>query len=244
MTPPHGHQFDHDELFVLSVNDLEQRTRLNADSYDLLQVPLLLRRLLFDEAPLMHTVNRERRFTIRFDVFPYRVYAPIGDGHGWLSREYIDPDAGLADMLTTDPTQKQALEMVRSATRSLNLAAFLAFSVVICGDRHATVLDFMRHFAYTGALHSDKPDPDSLIAQLPTYAPHARQNLDPVQQTIVGIGRVVVRALRPLVLAIEGEYTPRTKGDLWIQVEESVTKQWFPELFEMGNDAPADEPKH
>ncbi|MDQ1738562.1 MAG: hypothetical protein QOE53_214 [Pseudonocardiales bacterium] len=225
MTAPHGHKFADDKLFVKSVNDLDQQTRLNADSYDLLSVPPLLRRLLTDGTPLMDVVNRQRRFPIRFQVYPYRLVVPIGNNSGWLTREYLDPEAGLAEYMTQMPGDRTAHHHVARFSKHLRRDAFLKFPVVISADEKASVLDMINHYSYTtGALHGDNPDPKSLISQLPTYNQKADERLDPVEQTIVGIGRVVVRALRPLVLAIEGNYHQRMKGDTWLEVDEETAR--------------------
>lgn len=232
MGVPHGHKFDDDDLFVRSVTDLEQQTRLNTNSYELLRVPSLLRRLLTDDAPLMDVVNRGRRFAIRFHVYPYRLVVPIDNGFGWLTREYLDPDAGLAESMTQSPGDKGVHRRVEVASRWLRRDDFLKFPVVVFGDETATVLDMINHYAYTtGALHRGRSNTGSLISRLPTYDEKAGETLDPVEQTIVGIGRVVVRALRPLVLAIEGGYRKRMKGDVWIEMDVDMLRMLHPDLL-------------
>ena len=88
------HRLSADELFVESAQDLQQRTRLNARSYDLLHVPILIRRLILDDRPVVHTVNRQRRFPLIFTVVPLRAAIPIrglGTGCGGLRVAVLCP---------------------------------------------------------------------------------------------------------------------------------------------------------
>ena len=56
-----------DELFLRTLEDLDRRTTV-PDEYEALLAAGLLRKLLLDEAPLAHQVNRYRRERIRFRI--------------------------------------------------------------------------------------------------------------------------------------------------------------------------------
>ena len=56
-----------DQLFLRTLEDLDRRTTV-ADEYEALLAAGLLRKLLLDEAPLVHQVNRYRRERIRFRI--------------------------------------------------------------------------------------------------------------------------------------------------------------------------------
>jgi hypothetical protein len=56
-----------DQLFLRTLEDLDRRTTA-ADEYEALLAAGLLRKLLLDETPLLHQVNRYRRERIRFRI--------------------------------------------------------------------------------------------------------------------------------------------------------------------------------
>jgi hypothetical protein len=57
-----------DELFLLTLDDLEERATLGKGEYNLLNMAWLLRKLLLDSEPLVHAVNRSRRLKILYRV--------------------------------------------------------------------------------------------------------------------------------------------------------------------------------
>ena len=58
---------DVDELFLRTLDDLEQRTKTD-DEYEILMSASLLRKLLIDGMPLMDQVNTTHRLKIRFSM--------------------------------------------------------------------------------------------------------------------------------------------------------------------------------
>jgi hypothetical protein len=56
-----------DQLFLRTLEDLDRRTAV-ADEYEALLAAGLLRKLLLDETPVVHQVNRYRRERIRFRI--------------------------------------------------------------------------------------------------------------------------------------------------------------------------------
>jgi hypothetical protein len=58
-----------DELFLFTLEDLEQRVELGRGEYDALMAAWLLRKLLLDELPLIHEANRSRRLKLRFRMY-------------------------------------------------------------------------------------------------------------------------------------------------------------------------------
>jgi len=57
---------DVDRLFLETMNDLDRRLDAPVDEYDVLMIAPLLRKLLLDDSPLVHLVNRQRRVKFRF----------------------------------------------------------------------------------------------------------------------------------------------------------------------------------
>ena len=57
-----------DQLFLLTLNDLEGRSSAPSHEYDVMGIALLLRKLLLDADALVDHVNRERRLKIRFVI--------------------------------------------------------------------------------------------------------------------------------------------------------------------------------
>src|SRR6516225_2666286 len=58
-----------DELFLFTLEDLEQRVELGRGEYDALMAAWLLRKLVLDQHPLIHEANRSRRLKLRFRMY-------------------------------------------------------------------------------------------------------------------------------------------------------------------------------
>src|SRR5438094_6089576 len=87
-----GCEMTADELFLFAVDDLEGRTQLGQGEYDALMMAALLRKLLIDDTPLIHVVNRERRLALRFrvtDIGPPKSVAPEDC---WMPNDAFHPD--------------------------------------------------------------------------------------------------------------------------------------------------------
>ena len=84
-----------DQLFLRTLEDLDRRTTV-ADEYEVLLAAGLLRKLLLDEVPLVHQVNRYRRERIRFRIngeSPLERTMLEDEPVFWVIGDAIDPDA-------------------------------------------------------------------------------------------------------------------------------------------------------
>ena len=84
---------DPDRLFCHTVNDLAARADSD-DEYEVLASSALVRKLLMDEEPLIHRVNRSHRLTIRFTFNGPTRYEDVVLSDGpvfWSVQDGLDP---------------------------------------------------------------------------------------------------------------------------------------------------------
>jgi hypothetical protein len=129
-----------DELFVLTLEDLERRVQLGRGEYDALMTALLLRKLLLDGAPLVHQVNRARRLKLTFRM---RDETPEPGLLGWGPGESLWPNSNYG----------------QSAVVDLNLSQFLSRPTLVADGHVISVRDLINFMAnYAGAVHASRPD--------------------------------------------------------------------------------------
>jgi hypothetical protein len=182
---------ERDRLFLETLRDLEARSAGGATEYEVLRSALLLRQLLLDESPLLHQVNRDRRIPITFRV---NVREPIWKIAGspppeiWAKQNGLDPD-------TAGPAPEVA---------DLKLSAFLSRVIIISHGSELTIGDVIRQVANVlGGVHAGterEPQEHALAAVSEAFV---IGGLDPVTRSLEAVGRVVVRAVRPLQIEIE-----------------------------------------
>lgn len=66
-----------DELFLYTMRDLRRRVEAPTDEYDLLMAAGLLRKLLLDDQPLVHQVNRRLRLKFAFEIATNDAYEAV-----------------------------------------------------------------------------------------------------------------------------------------------------------------------
>ena len=177
-----------DRLFLLALDDLEQKIA-SGDGYETLGASRILRQLFFDEPPLVDQVNRERRVRLQFQiaahVFPDRVRNALGYWEG----DGLDPDTappGPPSVRTRDQFLAQPVLLQAGVTYSI--ADIIKFEANVMGGVHASPPREEKHkaLAAVGNMFHVQGLPGSL-AQLQA------------------IGRVVLRALKPLRDQISAE---------------------------------------
>lgn len=126
-----------DQLFLHTLDDLEERLPLGRGEYDALMCGWLLRKLLLDGgSSLIDVANRppSRKLRIRFKV----VDEPRPDSHGWLLNGMLYPGDSPPNRPTVD----------------LRRAEFLALSTLKVFGETITVLDLIKFSANNlGAVH-------------------------------------------------------------------------------------------
>ena len=148
---------DADQLFLLTMADLQARVasaipRLRPGSaqptpeqqYSSLMMAPLLRKLLLEQQPLVHRVNRSRRLKLMFplDHWPLVSGSSVGtlaidSDPYWLAREFIDREG------------------------PMTLKEMLATPVVIWNGDSISAADIIRHVAHVqGGVHFDNPKSD------------------------------------------------------------------------------------
>jgi hypothetical protein len=187
---------DVDELFLRTLDDLEQRTLTN-DEYEILMSALLLRKLLLDGTPLIDRVNTIQRLKIRFPMngeSPYERAVHELKPTYWSLEDGIDPNVN----------QPPGLSAPISATRD----QLLARRVMFVRGSWVTVRDLIDQLAHIeGAVHCSKPEDEreELLQEV------ARQvyvgGLPAGIRQVRSIGRVVLHGLAPLRRAVKGTAT-------------------------------------
>jgi hypothetical protein len=186
-----------DALFIKTLDDLAGRVTPSRDEYEVLGISSLVRKLLLDEHPLAHTVNRERRLSVRFEI---NVTPPIWEALGeepplfWLSQDALDPETSLP----------------RSRIEKVTLDQFLGTMIAYVRGRRITVKDVVLHTAnVVGGVHRGEPrgeEQETLTdlagaLQIGGYQPDIR--------ALQAIGRVVLKGLEPLRNQVESDLPAR-----------------------------------
>jgi hypothetical protein len=174
-------------LFTKTLADIEARL-LETDPYEILLIAALLRKLFFDDLPLVDQVNRTYRLKLEFEVTVPVNKPAEGDKESiWSVQDGLDPETALPfkqrELLSRDQFFKKAVTMVNGCTYTVR--DVVLFEANIAGAVHA------------GAPKNDKERALHAIGEtlhLGGYAPSLRQ--------LQAIARVSLRALAPLRHAI------------------------------------------
>lgn len=187
-----------DELFLFTLEDLKERAELGKGEYDALIMASLLRKLLLDEIPLAHAVNRERREHIRFRVTDL---TPPRGVESWAFDDVFHPSGAWPEHTMVDLTLKQFL----------NRTAVVAFAECV------SVRELIKFLAHNyGAVHAFPADTAKTRA-LRDEAWGARvttpkgQYSGPVY-SLVAVARVVLDGLQSLRARVESERPDWRRG--------------------------------
>ena len=185
-----------DQLFLRDLDDLDRRTTV-ADEYKALGAAALLRRLLLDEAPLVHQVNRYRRVRIRFRIngeSPLERAVLEDNPLLWAIGDAIDPDAFPAPGI--------------SAPMDAKLNQFLARTVMVARGERLSEGDLIRQVAHIdGGVHNGNPtNPrEELLDQVSRFM--FFRDVPATVHHVQLIGKIAVGGLVPLrdvILAGDG----------------------------------------
>lgn len=183
---------DRDALFLATVDDLSMRVDAS-DEYTLLMAAPLVRKLLADDHPLMHLVNREHRLSLRFEVTAEDDYTRLVLRDGpvfWAVMEGLSPRLGVRR---------------RANTEELTLDQFLGHRIMRVRGEDFSVLDVVQTVAYAlGAVHAGSPKKE--MHQRLAYQSSAIRvgGVRAATRALRGIAAVTVDALTPLAKAVRG----------------------------------------
>jgi hypothetical protein len=183
-----------DALFLKTLDDLRARVTPGCDEYEVLGIAALVRKLLLDDLPLVHSVNRDRRLRLRYaiDASP-PIWKLLGEEPPsiWSVQDGLDPATSLGGS---------------SSSKDVSLDEFLGTMVMYVRHQEITVKDVVLHTAVVvGAVHRGEPrsDPQRTLSQLAEEL--SVGGYQPDIRALQAIGRVVLRALAPLRERIEAE---------------------------------------
>lgn len=170
------------ELFRRTVHELADIVADPQDEYRMLHSSALLRRLLIDEHPLLHQVNRERQLQIRFEVAAEDDYTRmvLEDGAAFWA-----PLDGFSPRLAGRPRQPELLKLPEFLARRVARIRGVDISVKAVILQAANV---------DGGVHAGtaRSDLEQLIAE---HADFFVGNTPALVRSLRGIADVVVLAL-------------------------------------------------
>jgi len=135
-----------DELFLHTLEDIEERSRLGKGEYDALMMASLLRKLLLGDPPLVNAANRDRKQRLRFQVTDL---SPPSGVSRWAPQDAIHPSgAGRAE-----------------TTIDLRLDTLLSRTVVVAYGERISVRELIKFLSNNyGAVHASPADDDKTRA--------------------------------------------------------------------------------
>jgi hypothetical protein len=182
-------------LFVRTLDQLLEGAD-RADEYVATRAAGLLRQLLLDGQPLVHTVNRQHRLKLRFTVTDHPLFQQAIEAHQPVIRLVLDgvfPE-------TAPPGYR---------SRTLSLDDWLAHPA---GSYRGTEFSFGNVIRYlanvAGGVHAGNPtsQADSGLAAIAEVL--RVQGMSGVARTIRGIVRVTLAGLQPLREAVKADLQP------------------------------------
>ena len=177
-----------DQLFLDTLKDLEERI-VAEDPYKILGASALVRRLLLDDQPLIHQVNRAHRLNLSFECTKRREM-PVGIAEPTLWATQDGFDAATAPPFLTRQTVTLD-QLFACVLLTVNGHPFTLREVVLF---EANVM---------GAVHEGTPrqEKERALAEINNY--FAIGGYRASLRQLCAIGRVVLRGLAPLRAAIE-----------------------------------------
>jgi hypothetical protein len=175
---------DADQLFLHTLRELVDRTKVGAGEYDVLMSALPLRKLLLDP-PMIHQINRLRHERVVFRIADNGAYeaAVIEDQPiFWAAYEAISPRLG-----------------PHGTSKEVDLKQLLATRVMRASDVDVTVRDVISQVANVeGAVHLGEPKDEKQRLLHEVNVQFRVGGLDGVTRTLLGIAEVVGDGLVPL----------------------------------------------
>lgn len=175
-----------DDLYLRLVEELQRVVETPGDDFDLLQTSAHLRKLLLDEDPLAHQVNRERRLRLRFVASAEDAYTRLvlEDGPSfWAWMDGFSP----------------RLAVRAKETETLTIDQLLAKRAALVAGHDVSVKDVILQVAHvSGGVHAGTPRTE-LEHRLAEASQALRVGgVSSISRTLRGIADVVVGGLEPL----------------------------------------------
>lgn len=171
-----------EHLFLKTYEDIEKRLT-EEDSYGILQISALIRKLLLDDSPLVDQVNRNYKKKIIFEITQTQLYQPGIPAPDFFSvQDGLDPD--------TSRPGKQKIQ--------INRDNFFKTPILLVKGKEYSIKDIIQYEAHVmGGVHAGSPksDKDEILKKIENlfvggYRPSLRQ--------LKAIARVVLKAIKPL----------------------------------------------
>ncbi|MGN2634596.1 hypothetical protein ACTD5D_30935 [Nocardia takedensis] len=189
------------EMFIETVEDLRRRCDLRATEYDMVQASGLIRRLLIDGTALWYQVNREFKMRPIVEWMSVRslVRAKTAENVR-VAGLALDPVMAKA-FLAVNFREREHTDVFGEATKSGDFETFLSAKVMdrpLPGEspQVATVRDLVKHYANReGGVHYDSSGKraNEFLEQVRGFAD------EDLRMMIIACGRIIVRALEPMV---------------------------------------------
>lgn len=153
---------------------------------DHLDLAAILRQLFLDDYPLTHKVNQEFRLKLRFRVGKFR-HEPDEHTSFQSLEDGVDPE--------TRPPGSQSQEV--------NFDGFINHKILFIKGRWHSIRDVIKHASdVQGGVHrSDPKEQHRLIAAY--SASFKIGGLPAAIRQLTAIGRIALRGLKPLIVAVE-----------------------------------------
>jgi hypothetical protein len=171
-------------LFVKTLEDIEKKLQAN-DSYELLGISALLRKLLFDKNCLYDLANQQHKIKLKFVVG--NDYAPkskqLREGSFWSQQDSFDPETAPPHVIPIEISRKNFSKKV----------------ILITGKNEHTVIETIKYVAHVvGGVHVGSPENSKeselqKLDQLNNLGGHSM-----VVRQLMSISRVVLKAMNPL----------------------------------------------
>lgn len=177
-----------ESLFLHTLDELERRIS-GEEPYEILSASALIRKLFLDESPLVDQVNRNYKEKIRFEIGMRLVY-PTDEPQPIFStvQDGLDPDTAI--------TGKKCQQVSRDQ--------FLKTTVIVVNGQEYSIRDVILFEAnIMGGVHAGAPknEKEEVMRQLNQFFSVGgyRSSL----RQLKAIGRVVLKALKPLRIRVE-----------------------------------------
>ena len=174
-----------DTLFLKTLEDLERKSTSN-DVYEIFMSSALLRKLLLDENPLIHQVNKNRRLKITFIIND----RPLENLPGlvlWSVQDGFDPETAHS-----------------SNPQEVPLDKMLKAPVMIIQGQVISTQDLIKFLSHVeGAVHAGNPSnkKEEVLHEAEKFLTIG--GMPGGVRSLLAINRVVLKALKPLRDAIE-----------------------------------------
>ncbi|WP_332642329.1 hypothetical protein [Aeromicrobium sp.] len=175
-------------LFDLTVRKLGRIVEAG-DEFDMLEAAAALRKLLLDESPLLHQVNRQRRRRVLF-----RVERPTE-----LQKLILEDEPTVYFLM--EGISPRLTITASAGTEALKLDQFLARTVAWLQGQEVPVKEVILQLAHVeGGVHAGSPKTTLEATLHETNTTLSVGGIGSVARTMRGIADVVATSLQPLTL--------------------------------------------